>query len=404
MQYVARLGFPDGTVREEVHEAVDAAVLRHDLEKRGLHVFEVEARGRSLQLGRLRRAGRGKAVPTQTFLVFNQELAALLRSGLPLLQALDLLQARIKDPDFKLVLGDIRDRVKSGEELSDAFAAFGSMFPALYPSTLKAGERSGELEGVLRRFIRYQKLVLDARRRVTSALVYPAVLVTLSLVMITVMLIFVVPKFTGFYVDLDAELPLLTRITLATSHLLRVNFPLILIAAVAGWLFLRQALQTPEGRQAFDRMRLRIPFVGPVLHRFSLSEFGRSLSTLLSGGIPLVPALEIAVKAVGNSFIRARLEPTIQAVREGRPFHEALEKTGVVESLAVDMVQVGEATGSLDTMLTSVSDFLDEDVETRLSRILSLLEPAMLVFMGLIIGLLLVSVYLPMFSVLGQVK
>jgi type IV pilus assembly protein PilC len=404
LNFVARVGFPDGTVREELHEASDPGALRHELERRGLHVFELRRRGFALRLPGLGPGRPSKPVDQQAFMIFNQELAALLRAGLPLLQALDLLQARIQDPQFKLVMGEIRDRVKSGEELSDAFGHFGRLFPALYPSTLKAGERSGELEAVIRRFIRYQQLLLDARRRVISALVYPAVLITLSVGMIVIMLVHVVPRFTVFYADLEAELPLITRATLAVSDFLRDNLLWVALALVAGFLVLRQLAERPEGRIAIDRFKLRLPFVGPVFHRFALSEFGRSLATLLSGGIPLVPALEIAVKAVGNAFVRSRLEPTIQAVREGKPFYAALEASGVVEALAVDMVQVGEATGSLDSMLSSVSDFLDEDVQTRVTRLLSLLEPVMLVFMGVIVGVILVSVYLPMFSVLGEVK
>jgi type IV pilus assembly protein PilC len=402
MHFVVRLGTPDGRVREEQHEAADAVSLRNDLERRGLHVFELRQHGLTWQLPRLR--GRRRRIPDQDFLVFNQEVAALLRAGLPLLQALDLLLQRMPNPHFKAVLSEIRDRVKSGEELSDAFGAFGPLFPSLYPSTLKAGEKSGELEAVIRRFIRYLKLLIDARKRVASALVYPAVLVTLSIAMISVMLVFVIPKFKVFYVDMGAELPMLTVITLAIGTFLRDNLILILVGIGAGVVFLRQWSATPTGGQALDRFRLRIPLVGGIFHRFAIAELTRSLSTLLAGGIPLVPALEIAVKAVGNTYIRAQLLPTIDKVREGQAFFKTLEESRVVDALAVDMVQVGEATGALDTMLSSVADFLDDEVETRLQRILTLIEPLMLVFMGIIVGTLLVSVYLPMFSVLGQMK
>jgi type IV pilus assembly protein PilC len=404
MEFVAKVGTPDGRIREEVHEAPDAASLRTELERRGLHVFRLEQRGFALRLPRFGKKGRHRPVPPREFLVFNQELAALLRAGLPLLQSLELLLERMKDPHFKLVLGEIRDRVKSGEELSDAFASFGPLFPSLYPSALKAGERSGELEAVIRRFVRYQKLVLDARRRVVSALVYPAVLVALSIAMVMVMLVAVIPRFAVFFEETGGELPMITQITLGTAYFLRENVLLLGVGLVVGILALRRYAATPAGRIAIDRFKLRIPFVGPVLHLFALSEFGRSLSTLLSGGIPLVPALEIAVPAVGNAHVRHELLPVIPKVREGQAFYQTLERTGVMEPIAVDMVQVGEATGALDVMLSSVSDFFDEEVETRLARILSLIEPLMLVFMGVVIGLLLVSVYLPMFSAIGNVK
>ena len=405
MQFVCRVGTPDGRVLEELYTASDETALRSDLGKRGYHLFEVRRRGMSAgrALPAFARVGR-RRIPVQEFLIFNQELAALLKAGLPLLQALDLMLERMHNPHFRSVLTDVRDRVKSGTDLSDAFAAHGDLFPRLYPSSLKAGERSGELELVVRRFVRYMKLLLDARRRVISALVYPAVLVCLSIAMITVMAIYVVPRFMGFFEELGTDLPLITQIVLAVSTFANANWPLLLLLLVGGALALRSWGRTDAGRLTLDRLKLRIPFLGPVLHRFALSEFSRSLSTLLAGGIPLVPAFEIAVSSVGNAWVRSRLEPTIQMVREGKPFYAALEKSEIFLDMSIDMVKVGEATGSLDDMLSSVSEFLDEQVETRMQRLLSLVEPMMLVFMGIIIAILLISIYLPMFSMLGSTK
>jgi type IV pilus assembly protein PilC len=398
------VGTPDGRVIEDVFNASDETALRSDLGKRGLHIFEVRRRGMptriSASAGRVRR----RRVSPQEFVVFNQQLAALLKAGLPLLQALELVLERMPNAGFRAVLTDIRDRIKSGEDLSEAFASHGDLFPRLYPATLKAGERSGELEQVIRRFIRYMKLVLDARRRVISALIYPALLVCLSIAMIIVMAIFVVPKFMVFFTELNADLPLLTRIVLAVSRFANSNWPLLLLAVIGVVVFLRTWGRTETGALTLDRLRLRLPFLGPVLHRFALAEICRSLSTLLAGGIPLVPAFEIAVGSVGNSWVRGRIEPTIQMVREGKAFYEALEKSDVFTDMSIDMVKVGEATGSLDEMLANVADFLDEQIETRMQRLLSLVEPMMLVFMGIIIAILLVSIYLPLFSVLGQSK
>ena len=404
MQFVARVGTPEGQVVEETHSAQDVQSLRRELEKRGLHVFELRPRGlgKGLSLSALT-LGRRK-VDLQRFLAFNQELAALLRAGLPLLQALDLMVGRMAEDTFRSVLDDVRDRVRTGQDLSDAFSAHKELFPRLYPSILKAGERSGELELVLRRFIRYQKLVIEARKKIISALVYPAVLVTVSILMILIMLIFVVPKFEQFFAGSGAELPLITRAMLAVGTTLQTYGLWIAIGLVAGGLLFWRWKATAAGRLALDRARLRIPFFGPVLHRFSLSEFSRSLATLLAGGMPLVPALEIAVSAVGNAGIRGDLEPTIRKVREGEAFHRALEETGVFTDLAIDMVQVGEATGALDEMLANISDFFDEQVETRMQRLLTLVEPAMLVFMGIVVGIILVSLYLPLFSALSQTQ
>ena len=404
MQFICRVGTQDGRVLEEVFTASDETALRSDLGKLGYHLFDVRRRGApKLAMPGLGRGGR-RRVPVQEFVIFNQELAALLKAGLPLLQTLDLMLERMHNSTFKAVLTDVRDRVKTGEDLSDAFAAHGDLFPRLYPSSLKAGEKSGELEQVIRRFIRYMKLVLDARRRVISALIYPAVLVCLSIGMIAIMAIYVVPKFMSFFTELGTDLPLLTQIVLAVSTFASQNWPVILLGLVVGGLALRSWGNTETGRLTLDRLKLRMPFLGPVLHRFAMSEFCRSLGTLLAGGIPLVPAFEIATASVGNAFVRSKVEPTVQLVREGKPFFSALEVSGIFIDMAIDMVKVGEATGSLDDMLGSVSDFLDEQVETRMARLLSLVEPMMLVFMGAIIAILLISIYLPMFSMLGSSK
>ena len=406
MQFICRIGTPDGRVLEEIFSASDETALRSDLGKRGYHLFEVKRQGMAPKMGvpALLRGGRRGRIPVQEFLVFNQELAALLRAGLPLLQAIDLMLERMKPGTFRSVLTEVRDKVKSGTDLSEAFAEFGDLFPRLYPSSLKAGEKSGDLELVIRRFIRYMKLVLDARRRVFSALTYPVVLVVLSMVMIAVMTIYVVPRFMGFFTELDAELPMITQIVLGISTFMSRNWVLMLIGLIVAAVGLRSWGRTEPGRLALDRMKLRIPFLGSVLHRFALAEFCRSLATLLSGGIPLVPSFEIGIASVGNAYVRSKIAPTIQMVREGKPFYAALETSEIFTDMSIDMVKVGEATGSLDEMLNSVSDFLDEQIETRMQRLLSLIEPIMLVFMGLIIAILLISIYLPMYSMLGSSK
>ena len=406
MQFICRIGTPDGRVLEEIFSASDETALRSDLGKRGYHLFEVKRQGLAPKMGvpTLLRGGRRGRIPVQEFLVFNQELAALLRAGLPLLQAIDLMLERMHPGTFRSVLTEVRDKVKSGTDLSEAFAEYGDLFPRLYPSSLKAGEKSGDLELVIRRFIRYMKLVLDARRRVFSALTYPVVLVVLSMVMIAVMTIYVVPRFMGFFTELDAELPMITQIVLGISTFMSSNWVLMLIGLIIAAIALRSWGRTEPGRLAIDRMKLRIPFLGSVLHRFALAEFCRSLATLLSGGIPLVPSFEIGIASVGNAYVRSKIAPTIQMVREGKPFYAALETSEIFTDMSIDMVKVGEATGSLDEMLNSVSDFLDEQIETRMQRLLSLIEPIMLVFMGLIIAILLISIYLPMYSMLGSSK
>ena len=403
MEFLCRLGTPEGRVVEEIHESSDRESLRGALERRGFHVFSVERRGFAFEL-RLPTLQRRPKVKPRQFLVFNQELAALLKAGLPLLQSLDLLLERRTHPRLRSVLREVRERVKAGEDLSDAFGHFGDLFPPLYAASLKAGERSGELESVIRRFIRYMQIVLEARRKAISALVYPTVLVLLSMAMIAVMTLYVIPRFQDFYTGLDIEMPALTRIILGTSLFLRKYVLFIVVGIVVVVLAGRRWARSTSGRLAINHLKIQVPVVGPVLHRFAISEFTRSLATLLAGGIPLVPSLEVATRAVGNHYVRARLEPSAGLIREGSAFHEALTKSGVVPDIAIDMVKVGESTGALADMLNEVSNFLDEEVETRVERILALIEPVMLIVMGIIIATLLIAMYLPMFSAWENIR
>jgi len=404
MQFVCTLGTAEGRIVEELHDGRSEDVVRSELERGGYHVLKIRRRGLP-QIGIAWPSfGRSvKKVPDKTLLLFNQEFAALLRSGLPVLQGLRLMADRQREPVFKEILDDVVRRVQSGSELSAAFAKHGESLPQLFPATLKAGERSGELEAVIRRFVRYLKLITEARTKVVSALVYPATLVGLSLLLIAVMAVYVVPKFTEFFSALNSELPLLTRMTLGFSSFMSNNWAVILIgiailAGVGGpW------SRTPSGTRVLDRVKLRVPVLGSVFRRLAMSEFARSLSTLLAGGIPVIPALEDSVAAVGNAHMRRVLEPMIPKVREGMALYAALEACGESPEIVVEMTKVGEETGSLDMMLGNASDFLDEEVDTLLQRVLVLIEPIMLILMGGIVATLLISVYLPLFSMLSQV-
>lgn len=403
MEFFCRLGTPSGEVLEELRHGGDESTLRADLERQGFHVFKIRPQSlvSRLTLPGLRRGH--KAVPMRDLMLFNQELAALLHAGLPLLQSLDLVLERVREPDFRALLERVREQIDSGVDFSAAIEQFGDQFPPLYPSTIKAGENTGEMEQVIRRYVIYQKLVMEARRKVVSALVYPVVLIGLSMAMIGVMTVYVVPQFSVFYADLDAELPFMTRAALGISSFVRGNWPWLVLGSATAFVLLRQWMRSTSGALTLDRWKLGIPILGSVFQRMAMSEFCRSLATLLAGGMTAVQSLTTAVKAVGNRWVRKSLEPTVQSVREGSSIHEALMATGVASDIVIDMTKVGESTGALDSMLSNVADFMDEEVSTLMERLLGLLEPALMVFMGLIVALLLLSVYLPMFSVLGQV-
>ncbi len=385
---------------EEIHESTEASRLQATLEGRGFHVFSLQPRGLGLNLAP---AGLRRRVSNRDFLIFNRELASLLKAGLPLLQSLDLTLERGKPGRFTTILREIRDNVQRGEDLSQAFSRFDDTFPPLYSASLRAGERSGELESVIRRFIRYLELVTSARRKVISAVVYPLVLVVLSIAMVAIMSLFVIPQFEQFYDALDVELPTLTRVVLGSSLFVRANWLLILVGLIVVGLLLQRWLKSTSGGLMVDRWLLAVPIVGRIVHYFAQSEFCRSLSTLLGGGIPLVQALDVSVRAVGNRWVRHRLATVGPQVSQGRSFHEALDETGVFSDLGIDMVKVGESTGALDVMLDDVADFFDQEAEAKLERLLTLLEPIMLVIMGIVIAVLLSAMYLPMFSAWEQV-
>ena len=318
------------------------------------------------------------------------------------MESLDILRQRMDDPGFKAILNDVHDRVRAGAALSEAFDEQGDVVPGVYTASLLAGEKSGGLEEVIRRYVDYVKVVTALKRKTLSALIYPAILMGLSLVVVSIIILRVVPEFEAFYAGFGAELPLMTRVVVAVSDAARSNLPLIALgaglAAWAGWRWLR----SPGRAALLDRVVLRVPFVGSIAGRFATSQLSRTLATLLGGGIPLVDALDVASRALGNRFYAEQLAAAGQRVREGEALAAALAARGIFPSVVVRMVEVGEATGALREMLTSVADFFDEELDTRLGRFVAVIEPVLLVVMGLVIAVLLVSLYLPLLQ-LGTV-
>lgn len=393
-EFIVRVGTPDGTITERHVQALSARAAENDLRQQGMHVFEAK-RG-SLHLRDLL-PRRRKIISTEHFLLFNQELLALVKAGLPILQSFDIMLERQKNLRFKEVLTDVREKLKSGVALSDAFASYGDAFPPIYSTSLRAGERSGDLEGVLRRFLRYQKIIVNLRKRVIGALIYPTVLIILSTGMVFIMLTKVIPKFAEFYEGFGAELPWFTSLMISISKTLNTNLPIAAVVAVGGYILLRRWINT-SGRIVWDRLKLRIPLAGGILHRFGIMQFTQSLGTLLAGGTPMVPSIEIASQSVTNLSMSTKIFGIVKNVREGEPLWRSLENTGAISDLAVEMIKVGESTGALTEMLGNVSEFYDEEIESRLTRMVSAIEPLILVFMGAVIAVLLYAFYLPLFQ------
>jgi type IV pilus assembly protein PilC len=387
---------PSGEITEGVYVAESESRLKRDLEERGLHVLALKPKGgiAGLSLGLPRRTRVG----TADFLVFNQELATLLKAGMPLVQSLDLLRRRAESEVFRRVLDDVYDRVRAGAALSDAFAAHGSLFPGVYTASLLAGERSGSLDIVLCRFVEYSKVVANVKRKTVSALVYPAILISLSIVLVSIIVLKVVPAFTDFYESFGSELPLSTRVIVGISTVLREQAVPLLIGLALGIAAFAVWLRQPGRRMQLDRVFLTLPMAGDVARKFATSQISRTLSTLLAGGLPLVNAIDIATRSVGNRFMAGELEAVGVRVREGQSFASALDARRVFPDVAVRMAEVGESTGALQEMLATVADFFDEDIATRMERFVTLVEPVLLVIMGIVIAGLLLALYLPLFQ------
>jgi type IV pilus assembly protein PilC len=402
MEFRCRLATPTGEVREETYVADNEVRLRRELEERGLYILSVRSRGLNLRGVTLQRHRR---IPARDFIVFNQELATLLKSGMPLVQSLDILRQRVSNPLFKGVLDDVHERVRAGASLSEAFEAHGGLFPGVYTASLLAGEKSGGLEPVLRRYVAYVKVVGAVKRRTLSALIYPAILLTLSIIVVAIIVVRVVPAFAGFYETFDRQLPLSTRMIVRISEVVAGIWPLILLGlagiTVTIWIWSRAA----SNRTRLHRWLLGIPSLGAIAQRFATSQLARTLATLLGGGIPLVSAIGISARAIGNRYVAGELEVVGQRVREGESMASAMLSRKVFPDVAVKMVEVGESTGALQDMLNSLADFYDEEIETTLTRFVALVEPVLLVVMGLIIASLLLALYLPVFelsSVMGR--
>ncbi len=400
MEYRCRLGTTSGEIIEGIYVAQSEAALRRELEDKGLHVLSLRPR-----LGFSFSFGKSHKITRHEFLVFNQELATLLKAGMPLVQSLDILRTRLTNPVFKQVLDDVHEKVRGGTALSDAFGAHGELFPNVYTASLMAGERSGNLDAVLRRFVAYSKTVDAVRTKTISAMMYPIVLVALAILLVGIIVVKVVPTFAEFYSSFDAELPLSTRIIVGISDFLRAQFWLILIAVAGSVIGFMTWLRQPGRGKEFDRFLLKLPFIGASFQKFSTSQLARTLATLLGGGIPLVNSLEIAARSTGNRHMGAELEIVAVRVREGQSFSGTLLERQTVPDVAIKMIEVGESTGALTEMLNSLADFYDEEIETEVSRFVTLIEPAMLVFMGVVIAGIVLSLYLPLFqltSVIGN--
>lgn len=391
-EFVIRLADERGRVQEQVQSAATAEELRARFSHAGYHVFSVKERG-GISMGR-------RKVKLEPFLIFNQQFLTLIRAGLPILGSLQMLSKIQKIPSFTSQLDDVAGRVKRGEALSAAFEAQ-SGFPVMYTTTLLAGERSGNLPEVLDRYVSFQKVTLTFRKKLTASLIYPSLLMTLVIGLMIFLLAVVVPQFAVLYDEMGSKLPAMTMDLLAFGKWLQHNIIWLAAIVIGSGLALYRFSLTERGRDFVDGVRVGLPVFGKIWLKYQVALFARTLSTLLTGGLPLVPSLETAARSISSHKVSKAVMGSLTTVREGKSLAESLTKTGVFPDLASEMITVGEQTGALPQMLNSVAEFFEEDVATALAASLSLIEPAILIVMGVVVVFILISLYLPIFS-LGQ--
>lgn len=399
-EFICRLGTPAGEIVTRTVEGLSMEELRLRLSKEGYSIFSVEsASGASSLLGKQK---RNVKIKMDDFLLFNQQMAALIHAGLPVLQSIQMLRHRSPSAKLREVLGDVESRIKSGIALSEAFAAQGETFPKIYIASILAGERSGNLDEILRRYVTYTKAMAVVRRKLRSALTYPCILLSAAVILIAVLTTYVIPQFSAIYENVGTQLPWITELVIGVSSAVRNNL-LWLLPVILGSLFgLYSWRKTENGRRAMDRMILRIPIVGELVRQMTTAQFTRSLATLLAGGITLVEGFQIALASVTNRELLRNTEPALPQVREGKPFTESLAGAGWVPELALDMIGVGERSGSLREMLEEVSGFYDAETEVKLGQLTTFIEPAILISMGAIVITILMAIYLPLLTMMGN--
>ena len=394
-EFVCKVADPAGRVFSQVEAAQSVSEARQKLSDRGLYVYSVQQRGGLF--GQTLVGSTGRVLKSSDFLIFNQQFNTLIKAGLPILKALDLLAERAASPSLQPLLRQVRNRVREGASLSEALEQEG-LFPKVYVTSVLAGEKSGNLSGVLDYYIAYQKLSTSAKKRLIATLIYPTILVTVATIIVTYLVTYVVPQFAKLYSDMNVQLPAVTRILLTVTVSYRYDVlaiaALLIIGAIGIFLWSR----TEKGGTAVDRVKLKLPVIGETWIKFQVAQFCRTLSTLLAGGTPLVGALTTAAESVHSRLVSGGIADAAALVRDGQALHAALRKTGLMPAMGIEMIEVGEASGALSPMLASVAEFYEDETNQRIGTFIAIVEPAILVFMAIVIAFILISLYLPIFS------
>lgn len=398
-EFVLKYADGRGQIHQQVATAGSEKELRERYSQQGFLIYSIKSRALAAPTFTRRR----RKLDLEKFLIFNQQFVTLIRAGLPILKSLDLLAERLTDAKLGPYVKAVRDEVRNGTLLSDAFRQQG-VFPKIYVTSVMAGEKSGSLTEVLDRYISYQKLSLAVRKKVLVSLMYPSVLIVLVVLLMVFLVTYVVPTFATLYASMNAQLPSMTVLLIAIGTTAR-NYIVLFAAALVGAIFLfRWWARKDASREAIDRFKMKMPIFGEMWLKYQVAQLGRILSTLLTGGIPLVQAMETAAESLGTPLLERAISIAGRNVREGQPLSGSLRSSGLVPPLAVDMIEVGESTGALPAMLNSVAEFFEEDVNTGMQATLSLIEPAIMIFMGSFVAFVLISLYLPIFSLADSIR
>ncbi len=398
MEYVCRVGTAGGLIKSQIERAESETEVRRKLVAEGYYIFSVQPKE---WLAAKLKPRRTRRIRADDFVLFNQQFLTLSKSGLPLQKSLELLARQARSARLRTVLEAVAREVRGGALLSEAFAATGA-FPKIYSATLRAGERSGSLDKVLAQYLAYQKITRGFRKKVLAAMIYPCFLIFFLIVLVSFVVTFIVPRFATLYHDLNIQLPAITQLVISFALSMRRDALVVFIGAVGAGFGLRALWRSPRGRMAWDRFRFSLPLVGPLLLKLSVGEFARSLGTLLQGGLPVVEALETTQASVTSPLIAQGLAKARQEVTGGRSLSSGLAATGIFPKTALDMIEVGEATGALSTMLESVAEFYEEDVNIDLATLVAMVDPVMIAGIAVVVAFVLIAFYLPLFSLYAQ--
>lgn len=396
--YSCKLGMSDGKIVERDMESATLEALRESLEEQGFFIFEI--RKKPLQFLFDKGVARRK-VGADELLTFNQEFLVLIKAGMPILQALDTILEKSEKGKLSDVLRLVREDIVGGTSLSDAFDRHPRAFSPLYVASVRAGERTGDLPKSVRRYIAFLKRTVALKKKFLSALFYPSILVTVAIMAVTLLLVYVVPTFSRIYADAGSALPVPTQILIACTTFLKRYFFLFILAVIIAVIGIRQWATTPAGSFRVDVLKLRIPFIGPTFNQYSLASFIRTFGTVLGSGIPVVQAMRMSVGTLNNKLLERKVLAAVTRVEEGTRLSTALEGTGIFPPMALRMLGVGESTGALEEMLMDIADYFEEQIEGRLHILTTAVEPAIMIVMGLIIGAIVITMYLPVFKLAG---